>query len=305
MLKLLNNFWFKLIAIVLGLLLWFHVATEKDYSYQVWLPVNDVALGDDLTLAQNPPDSLLVSVSASGKALLRRDWRTGGLRIIVTQYKTGRHNINLNTGNTSLTHGGSAIVLEEVLTPSNIILQIDHEAEVQVNVAPALTSVPAPGFTVRSISEPVPSRVTLHGPRSLLGRYNLVYTEERELTNLRSNVTITLPLETPQGYGLWLEPDSVRITLEIVPVKTRVFERIPVVVYNSPVDRIVKVDPPTIDVEVTGPPGEIDLLNPNAIAASVDFETRTPEGNIGVKVDIPARYQLRNIIPDSVTISLE
>ncbi len=305
MLKLLNNFWIKLIAIVLGLLLWFHVATEKEYSYQTWLQVNDVVLGDELTLAQNPPDSLLVTVSASGKALLRRDWRTGGVRIMATQYKTGRHNINLNATNTSLTRGGNTVALEDVLTPSNIALHIDHEAEVQVNVSPALITTPAPGFTVRSISEPVPPKVTLHGPRSLLGRYNVVYTEERELTNLRNNITIALPLETPTGYGLWLSPDSVRVSLEVVPVKTRVFKDIPVVVYNSPVNRTITVDPPAVDVELTGPPSEIDLLNANAIAASVDFQQRSPLQKAEVKVDIPSRYQLRGTDPDSVTISFE
>jgi YbbR domain-containing protein len=224
---------------------------------------------------------------------------------MATQYKTGRHNVNLNTTNTSLARGNNSIALEEVLTPSNIILQIDHEAEARVNVAPALVSVPAPGFTVRAVSEPVPNQVTLHGPRSLLGRYNVVYTEERELTNLRSNVTITLPLETPHGYGLWLDPDSVRISLEVVPVKTRTFKDVPIVVYNSPVNRNVTLDPSTVDIELTGPPSEIDLLNVNAIAASVDFQERSPLQQARVKVDVPSRYQLRDVDPDSVTISFE
>ena len=50
MLGVFNNIWIKLVALAMGLLLWFHVVTEKRYNYQLSLPVKEIALKNDLTL---------------------------------------------------------------------------------------------------------------------------------------------------------------------------------------------------------------------------------------------------------------
>ncbi len=38
--SLLENFWLKIVALIMGLLLWFHVATEKIYNYEVRVPIS-------------------------------------------------------------------------------------------------------------------------------------------------------------------------------------------------------------------------------------------------------------------------
>src|SRR3989304_9339473 len=100
--KLLHNFWLKIMALVMGLLVWLHVATEKTYEYELKLPITHVALKDSLTLSRQPPDSLLVAVSANGKQLLRRKWRDRGLRVNASQYRPGRFTLSFSTENTSL-----------------------------------------------------------------------------------------------------------------------------------------------------------------------------------------------------------
>ena len=81
-----TNIWLRVIAIVMGILLWFHVATEKVYNYEVKLPVSEVILNDKMALASDIPDTLAILVSASGKQLLRQDWKEAGLRINASQY---------------------------------------------------------------------------------------------------------------------------------------------------------------------------------------------------------------------------
>ena len=57
----------------MGFLIWFHVVTEKEYSYELRMPVTEITLQDGLTLSKKPPDSLLVAVTATGKQLLRKN----------------------------------------------------------------------------------------------------------------------------------------------------------------------------------------------------------------------------------------
>ena len=130
----LENLPIKLVAMILGLLLWFHVATEKEYSFELRLPLTDVFLDSGLTLSEYPPDSVLVVVSSTGKLLLRNEWRRDGLRVNAAQFPAGRHNLALTSSNTSLLSGASYVALDEIVLPSTIELNIDSETERQVPV---------------------------------------------------------------------------------------------------------------------------------------------------------------------------
>ena len=296
-----EHFWLKVAAFVLGLGVWIHVATEKTYNYEVKLPVTEITLKDSLALAQKPPDSLLVSVSATGKQLLRRQWRQEGLRINAVQYQAGRYTLTLSSSNTSLAHP-SDITLDDVVFPPSIQLDIDLESSAEVPVVADLELSAADGFAISKDMEVTPPEVKLIGPRSALGRVNTIFTEFKNLGGLRNEVVIHLALIPPEGYGFHMEPDSVRVKVPVVPVKTRVYEALPLVVFNAPASSGATTRPGTIRVEINGPPADIDLLNRNAITVSVDYRTRSESGWAKVKVDCPTGFEVKSISADSVLI---
>jgi YbbR domain-containing protein len=302
MVRIFNNFWLKILALALGLLLWFHVETEKVYNYQVTLPVTKVDIREHFTLVSNPPDSVLVVVSAKGKQLLGPTWRRLGVRINISRLQAGSHTVNLNNENTFLVSSNKNISLEDVVSPSTFDVSIDQESHADVEVTPNLVTSTEDGFAVSHRMEIVPDRVTLYGPRSLIRSITSVETERRELSGLRNNVTLTLPLVPPEGYGMRLQPDSVKVTVEVVPVKTRVYDNLPVVVYNVPVDYTARTNPNVVRVELAGPPEDIDLLNRNAITVSTDYKLATPTGMAPVKIDCPANFRVRKSSVDSVRI---
>lgn len=300
--KPLENIWIKVVALLMGLLLWFHVATEKVYNYRLALPITDIALGERLTLVDAPPDSMTVVVSASGKQLLRQKWRERGTKISTTQLSIGRHTVNLTAANTSLAGAGSFMTLDEVVSPTSMLLYVDYTAETQVTVAPDITAIPDEGFAVKRISDPDPAEVTLVGARSRVRTVTTVSTEPRELTGLRDNLTLTLPLAGPTGYQMTLKPDSVTVTIEIVAVKTRVFEDIPIVVYNAPPGKAVSTQPPVLRIELTGPPEDIDLLSRDELIASVDFRRLDSNGISPIKIDCPSNFKVKKTSVNTVRI---
>ncbi len=303
--KLFEHFWLKITALLLGTFLWFHVATEKIYNYELFLPVEDVVLDEELALWQSPPDSLMVVVSATGKQLMRQKWRESGLKIMATQFKQGRHRIELTTSNTFLVSPSTEVSLDEILDPTSVVLMIDQLVDKQVTVVPDIITEPDEGFALGDITGITPAQITLTGPRSVVSTINEVSTEAKELQGLRNNLSLTLPLATPKGYGLSLDPDSVTLTVRVVPVKTRVFEGIPIVLYNAPTDKKVSHQPSSLRVELTGPPAEIDLLNKNALIASADFARADETGRAPIKVDCPLKFRVKNSSADSVTISVQ
>lgn len=301
--SLFDNLALKIVALLLGLLLWFHVATEKVYTYQVTLPLSIINLQGDLALVKYPVDSLTVVVSANGKRLGRSGWRADGVRINALQFAAGRHQLDLTPGNTTLIGGSNLISLDEVVTPSKLELYIDRRSEIQLPVEADLVARADDGFAVASISKPFPDQVTVTGPRSLLGGFSTIFTEHKRITGLRNSLEISLPLASPSGYGITLDPDSITLAVEVVPVRTRLFEGIPVVLFNLPRDNPATSRPGLISVVLTGPPDAIDSLEISALIASADFALMDSSGRAALKVDCPATFRVKSVSVDSVTIS--
>lgn len=297
-----HHFWLKVASFVLALVVWIHVATEKTYNYELYLPVTEITLNDDLALSQKPPDSLEVSVSATGKQLLRTKWRREGVRINAAQYQAGRYNVALSSANTSLMQQTSDVTLDEVIFPSSIQLEIDIESTEEVPVVADLELAAAEGFAVGQDMEIVPPEIELTGPRSLVHRVNTVFTEYKNLVGLRNELVVRLALIPPEGYGFSMNPDSVTVTVPVVPVKTRVYEALPVVVFNAPANKGASTRPGSIRAEITGPPNDIDLLNRNAITVSVDYRERNDNGWSRVKIDCPTGFEVKRMSADSVLI---
>ncbi|MFQ5499928.1 MAG: YbbR-like domain-containing protein [Candidatus Zixiibacteriota bacterium] len=289
----LDNFWLRIIAVAMALILWVHVATEEMYDYQITLPVVEVHVGDSLALVEPPPDSLTVVVSATGKQLLRSKWRERGLRINAATYRVGRYETALTPANTSLIRDDNVIVLDKVVIPAGMNLVIDYIIEKTVPVVANLITTPDDGFAVSRISKPEPSTVRLVGPRSLLRGVDHITTEPKHLQKLRNNLTLTLPLAYPEGYKIVMEPDSVSVTVTIAAVKTRIFKNVPIVVYNSPGNSVVRTNPAMIEIELTGPPADIDLLNRNALVASVDFRQLRHDSTLPIKIDCPTKFTVK------------
>ncbi|MCM2272692.1 MAG: CdaR family protein [candidate division Zixibacteria bacterium] len=298
----LNNFWLKLLALLIGLIVWFHVVTEKNYSYEVTLPVVDVDLRDDLTLATMPPDSLYIQVSAKGKQLVQSAWRENGIRINISKMPAGHHSLILSPEIVQLDTPRKNVVVEEVLAPSQWEIEIEPKETVELPITPTIIATAEDGFAVSRRIEATPERATLTGPGSVVRQYSSLLTESKELTGLRSSVTVRARIAVPKLLGMRVEPDSVTLRIDVVPVKTRVYDNLAIAVYNAPPDHTVRTNPPVVRVELTGPPEDIELLNRNALAAAVDYRKMTREGMAAVSVDCPAAFRVKTVSEDSVRI---
>ncbi|MEA1981281.1 MAG: CdaR family protein [candidate division Zixibacteria bacterium] len=292
--KLFKNIWIKIFALILGFLLWLHVATEKTYNHEINLPISDIVLKDNLSLASEIPDSITVVVNATGKQLLRKKWRSRGLRINASQFQAGRHNLTLSIGNTFLTISEDEITLGKIISPTSLQIYIDQKLDKKIKVIADLTTFPDPDYAVDKITAPMPNEITITGPRILIRKIDSIKTEHRLLTGLRNDITLNLPLVPPKGNHIFIEPDSVTIDISVVPVKTKLFESIPVVIYNSPSDKTFNVEPSSIKLELTGSPGEIDRISSDIITASIDYLQIDSNHFAPIKVVCPPRFIVKN-----------
>jgi len=99
--KLFSNLGWKIVAILLALVLWFHIATEKTYEKVFLTKIDTIGLYKNLEIEKIEPLSTRVSVIGSGKQLLQIMFSGG-----VTAYidlagitRPGRYEFNLNLSN--------------------------------------------------------------------------------------------------------------------------------------------------------------------------------------------------------------
>lgn len=99
--KLFANLGWKIVAILLALVLWFHVATEKTYEKIFLTKIDSIGLYKNLEIEKIEPTSTRVSVIGSGKQILQLMF-SGGVTAYVDLAgisRPGRYEFNLGISN--------------------------------------------------------------------------------------------------------------------------------------------------------------------------------------------------------------
>lgn len=302
MMKLLDNLWAKLFALLIGVLIWFHVATEKSYTYEVHLPITRVDLKENLTLAHAVTDTVMATVTATGKQLLREQWVERGVRLSAVSLPAGEHQVTLSPANVILSENVSGIRIHEIISPVSVAVDIDNQFVSRVKVVPDISATADNGFAVARDIVVEPEEVNVVGARGTVKELKSVATELRTLTGLRTDATFKLAIVHPSSVPLRIAPDSVTVTVRVAAVKTRTYENLPIVVFNTPPDLTVKTEPATVTLDLAGSPETIDLLNRNTLTVSVDYQRRSRSGNARLKVDCPSGFRVARLSVDSVRI---
>ncbi|PKK83936.1 MAG: hypothetical protein CVT49_05790 [candidate division Zixibacteria bacterium HGW-Zixibacteria-1] len=297
-----DNLWVKLAAIILAVLLWFHVATDKVYQHQYKLPVTQIGIDENLVLTDPPPDSITVAVSATGKTLLRTDWKKKGLKLTADRTHVGRFKVDISTTNLSLVKADK-VTLIDVIEPREVYFTSDRKATRELPVKSRLTVVPDEGYSIFNSDSVVPGSVSVSGPNRQVAAMEYVQTEKQVLENARNSFETKLALVSDDIYGLTFKPDSVSVFITVGPVRRKVFQGINVNLINSPRLRQFKLIPAMIDIQVAGQAEVVDSLAAGMISAIADYVLVDGGGYVPVQVVLPPSITLVNKSADSVKIS--
>ncbi len=299
--KLFENLWVKLAALILASLLWIHVATNKVYQEEVTLAVTQVDISSKLLLTEPPPESVTVTVSATGKKLLRSDWKRGGLRLMINRNSPGKLKAAITLDNLTLVQK-EKIELVKVVSPREWDIACDRKVEKKLPMKSRVNVHPADGYAVKGNDSISPPTVSVVGPASLLNGLSFLETIEKTLEGVRNDLTIRAPVQSPGIYGTSIKQDSVDITVHIVPIKSRLFPNIAVRLINAPTDNTADVFPPKIELRIGGEPQAIDTLSSRRIVAVADYSQMGENDFAPVKVTLPPYFYILYLSADSVKI---
>lgn len=296
-----RNLSLKALAVALALLLWVHVATEKTYEVNLSLPVTAVTLPEGRILSSPPPDSVLVALSAVGKALLRRGWKKSGIHLRLDEARLGRREIDLHPGNITITEA-EGVTLQGVISPRQYRFVIDVAEKKTLPVQSKVTVNPAPGFAV-SLGEALsPTEVVARGPRSVLQRLTSVATESKTLTDVRSDFDLRLSLDRADNYNVTFIPAEVNYRVSVTTLSEKLLKNIPIVVFNAP-EGALQLQPSAVTVLVSGPTNEMFNLGPGDISVSADYSRRDESGRVTLKISVSPRLKIVSVSDSLTSIS--
>lgn len=292
----------KLAGLAMALLLWFHVATDKEFETTIDYTFEYVNLPDSLILAARPGESIEASVQGSGKVLLRFWWQNRRWPIDLTDARVGTLTIPLEPSDAPL-FGLDGVQVLDLQGTDHLTLVIDSVAEKIVPIVTDAVWQIAPDFVRVGPEQWDPDSVRVRGPKEAIKTVKDVRSTRLDLKERSEPFDRDVDLTPPRAYGITITPDKARLLQLIEPYVTREFDGLTIRVATTSTRDTCTVQPCSVSVELGGPESIMNRVNPDSISVVCAVaEHDTSGGRRSLWVYAPEPLQVLRTTPDSVTI---
>jgi len=134
-----QNFWYKLVALIMAMLLWFHVATDHVYETTRTFPLEIINIPPQLVLAEKPPSQVEVKIRGRGKEhlkLLLAEKKS--LKIDAKLFKIGETDYLIRTQQIPIPEG-LELEVTGIISPQDLKIRLDDLVEKKWKLNPGLS----------------------------------------------------------------------------------------------------------------------------------------------------------------------
>lgn len=210
-----QNWLLKVLSLIFALILWFFVMGEQklEVGYAVPLELKNVPQG--MMIANDVPSLIDVRISGPRTVLMNvkpsdislsidlKDLQPG-----VTTFKRLEERLNLP----------SALKVTR-LSPSFVDVKLERVKDKSVPVRATFTGTLPDGFKMESM-QIAPDKVKIEGAESELKDVNEVMTEPIDVSDVRENFTLMVPLDYRGKYTSLKDQQAVEVQVKVAPVTT-------------------------------------------------------------------------------------
>jgi len=207
-----ENLGLKFTALLLALLVYLNVYTDRPTTMLVSFPIEYTELDDSLSLAGPVPSVVQAELKGTGKQLIFMRVKEPRMKLSLAGARRGRLDRALAPSDLPLPEGGG-ITVENLVGPRVVTLDIDRRAHRDVRVTARVAGQPASGFHWVGVALVDPPRVRVTGPeQALLGLDSLVLTPVR-VDGKRDTVSA---LVGPERLPEWCAVDPALVTVRLM-----------------------------------------------------------------------------------------
>lgn len=209
-----DNLGLKFVALLLAVLIYLNVYTDRPATMVVAFPLQITDLADTLSLSGPAPDAVRAELRGTGKDLIRLRLREPMLRVSLADVGPGVFERTIGAGDLPIGEKGPSV--ERLIGPLRIELRIEPRVRFVLPVAARVEGAPAEGFIWSGEALLDPETVAVTGPRSALAELDSVVLAAVSIDGARDTLTLTLG---PGALPEWCTPNpaTVRVRLPVVP----------------------------------------------------------------------------------------
>jgi hypothetical protein len=211
---LLDNLGLKLTALVMALLVYLHVYTERPARMMFSFPIQITDLDSTLSIAGPAPAAVTAEMRGTGKQLIRL--RLGEPVLKVSLAGVGRGHFERAIATEDLpVNFSEGLSVERMAGPRMLELQIDRKLRRHVPVAARVQGVPAEGAEVAGDVLVDPAFVVVVGPESEVAKIDSVKLAPVRIDSRRDTLRARA---MPQSLPEWCSTDPAVVTVR-VPIR--------------------------------------------------------------------------------------
>jgi YbbR domain-containing protein len=272
-------------SLFLGFLLWFTIASDKEYTHVIDVPLSIETLGENLVLTKLPPKTIKLKIKGKGRSLVGLNFVEQQIGIEFPEI-TSSQTLNLNDYKNQFQFPQDlGIKILDVVTPKKIAIEVDNYEERYFPLKVSYDVKTIPGYLLVDHKSEIDS-VLVSGPKSLLEKMRFVETKTIKRDEERFPFDITANLISPRKGIVFLFPEKTQINFNIEQLVERTVYNIPIQIINVPQDIKAEATPTTISVRVKGGETRVSDLSIDDIDVLFDYATDYKNGKINYLMQI-------------------
>jgi len=189
-----DNLGLKFTALLLALLVYLNVYTDRPTTMLVSFPIEYAELDDSLSLVGPVPSIVQAELKGTGKQLILMRVKEPRVKLSLAGARRGRLDRVLAPSDLPLPVDGS-ITVENLVGPRVITLDIDRRAHRNVRVRPRAIGQPAAGYHWAGVAFTDPATVRVTGPEQVLATLDSLVLAPVHVDGKRDTVSALVGLD--------------------------------------------------------------------------------------------------------------
>ena len=265
-------------SLILALLLWLFVVSEKEYDLVLDLPIEARNLSAQMAHKEEVPSYASIKIRGTGrnlfKSILLKNY--AGFKLVLDlEGISEEYEFNLNE---YFEKYPRKVVLPlnynlsfvEVIHPNRIQISLDEYQVKKVPIISNLHIAPSPGYMLVGDINFKPELIEVAGPKEEIALIHYVQTLKDTISNISTPFNGEIKVFSNQRL-IEYKPSYVQISLDIQQISEKIIADIPVIINNVPKKIRVFPSPQTVSLTVIGGVQRIALLNPEEIKVYISF----------------------------------
>ena len=214
-----DNLGLKLVALLLALLVYLNVYTDRPATLIVSFPLQIVDLSDSLSLSGPVPSAVQAELRGTGKQLIRMRLTEPPVKVSLAGIGTGRYERALTAADLPMPPDVEMQV-ERLVSPRTVELQVDRKRTRRLPVAVRVDGWPAGGVVWTGNLALEPSFVDVTGPAQAIAALDSVRLDAIAIGGRRDTLRVPVGADALPDWCV-MEPERVTVTVPLEPEVTR------------------------------------------------------------------------------------